>query len=114
VNIPLSVDVESGYSESPTTVAKTVARLFEVGGVGINIEDGRGAPAQLADKITHIKRAAPRTGLEGPRTPGRRAAHAAPHRGRVFFRLVAFLSWVPRPRAGASAGSLPRARVPVR
>jgi 2-methylisocitrate lyase-like PEP mutase family enzyme len=60
VKIPLSVDIESGYSESAMTVAKTVARLHEVGAVGINIEDGKGLPALLADKIAQIKAAAPK------------------------------------------------------
>ncbi|NJM26293.1 MAG: isocitrate lyase/phosphoenolpyruvate mutase family protein, partial [Bacteroidia bacterium] len=37
--LPLSVDIESGYGESPETVAANIERLSAIGVVGINIED---------------------------------------------------------------------------
>lgn len=38
-SLPLSVDIESGYGESPEAVAANVERLAALGVVGINIED---------------------------------------------------------------------------
>lgn len=36
---PLSVDLESGYSRNPVEIAHHIARLTEVGVVGVNLED---------------------------------------------------------------------------
>lgn len=63
VRVPLSVDVEGGYSDDPDTVADHVAGLIEVGAVGINLEDGGGAPESLCAKIERIRRAASRLGV---------------------------------------------------
>lgn len=63
VRMPLSVDVESGYSDDPDTVADHVAGLIEVGAVGINIEDGGAAPQLLCAKIERIRRAAAKLGV---------------------------------------------------
>lgn len=38
-NLPLSVDLESGYSRNPTQIVQYIKRLSELGVVGINIED---------------------------------------------------------------------------
>ncbi|WP_299683624.1 isocitrate lyase/phosphoenolpyruvate mutase family protein [uncultured Dokdonia sp.] len=38
-NLPLSVDLESGYSRKPKEIANHIKRLAELGVVGINIED---------------------------------------------------------------------------
>src|SRR5215469_14415009 len=40
LNVPLSVDIENGYSDDPQAVASNVMRLVELGIAGINIEDG--------------------------------------------------------------------------
>jgi len=37
--LPLSVDLESGYSREPNEIANNIKRLVELGVVGINIED---------------------------------------------------------------------------
>nr|WP_315485000.1 isocitrate lyase/phosphoenolpyruvate mutase family protein [uncultured Undibacterium sp.] len=55
INIPLSVDIEDGYSTSPAEVAHLVCELAHSGVVGINIEDGVHAPALLNEKITAIR-----------------------------------------------------------
>jgi 2-methylisocitrate lyase-like PEP mutase family enzyme len=55
--IPLSVDLENGYSDDPETVAILVGQLAGIGASGINIEDGEGSPAILEAKISAIKRA---------------------------------------------------------
>ena len=41
VDIPVSVDFESGYSDSPEQVAKNVKKLLDIGVVAINLEDGQ-------------------------------------------------------------------------
>jgi 2-methylisocitrate lyase-like PEP mutase family enzyme len=53
---PVSVDLEGGYSDDPAEVADLVAELCAAGAVGINLEDGSGAPELLGAKITAIKR----------------------------------------------------------
>lgn len=39
--VPVSVDFEAGYSDSPEQVARNVKRLTDEGVVGINLEDGK-------------------------------------------------------------------------
>lgn len=55
--LPVSIDMEGGYSDDPAEVAATAARLVEVGAQGINLEDGGGAPGALAAKIAAVKAA---------------------------------------------------------
>lgn len=40
-DLPLSVDIESGFSDVPSTTASFIKALVEVGVVGINIEDSK-------------------------------------------------------------------------
>jgi len=58
IAIPLSVDLEGGYSDDPLDVAELVARVLGEGAVGVNIEDGRSPPELLAAKIEQLKRVA--------------------------------------------------------
>jgi len=53
--IPLTVDIEDGYSDSPDEVVNLVSALVELGIAGINIEDGGGAPNLLIEKISKIR-----------------------------------------------------------
>ncbi|MEV0030290.1 isocitrate lyase/phosphoenolpyruvate mutase family protein [Nocardia sp. NPDC050793] len=46
--VPVTVDIESGFSDEPGEVAEFVAELDALGIAGVNIEDGR-ADAELAD-----------------------------------------------------------------
>jgi len=62
VRIPVSADVEAGYSDDPAQVAELVARVFDAGAVGINLEDGSDPPELLCAKIDAVKRAVARTG----------------------------------------------------
>jgi 2-methylisocitrate lyase-like PEP mutase family enzyme len=62
IRVPLSVDIEGGYSDDPATVAETVARLADAGIAGINLEDGNASSDLLCAKIEHIKRACARVG----------------------------------------------------
>lgn len=63
IRVPLSVDVEGGYSDDPATVGETVAAVIEAGAVGINIEDGSGVPDLLCAKIEAAKLAGVRLGV---------------------------------------------------
>ena len=61
-NLPLSVDLESGYSRKPKEIANHIKRLVELGVVGINIEDSVVNEKRIlldansfAQKLTEIK-----------------------------------------------------------
>ena len=64
IRVPLTVDVEGGYSDDPAAVEESVARVVEAGAVGINIEDGSGAPDSLCRKIERAKRAGQHFGID--------------------------------------------------
>ncbi|MDB5420864.1 MAG: hypothetical protein JWR59_811 [Brevundimonas sp.] len=55
--LPVSIDMEGGYSDDPAEVAALARRLIEVGVQGINIEDGGNSPEALASKLVAIKAA---------------------------------------------------------
>lgn len=57
LRVPLTVDMEDGYSDSPAEVGRLAAELAAVGAAGINLEDGSDAPAVLAGKIKAIRSA---------------------------------------------------------
>lgn len=58
VSLPVTVDVEGGYSEDPDTCAAFVGRLMDAGVVGINIEDRVINGAGLHDIAAQGKRIA--------------------------------------------------------
>jgi 2-methylisocitrate lyase-like PEP mutase family enzyme len=64
IDVPLTVDIEGGYSTEPRSVAETVTAAIDAGAVGINIEDGAGPVSALCAKITAVKTAAVRTGVD--------------------------------------------------
>jgi 2-methylisocitrate lyase-like PEP mutase family enzyme len=55
IRVPLTVDIEGGYSDDPGVAARLVVRLSALGVVGINIEDGTGSPDLLCEKIAAIR-----------------------------------------------------------
>lgn len=55
--LPVSIDMEGGYSDDPTEAAALAKRLVEAGAAGINIEDGGGSPELLASKLAAIRAA---------------------------------------------------------
>jgi 2-methylisocitrate lyase-like PEP mutase family enzyme len=57
--VPLSVDIEAGYSDEPDRVGELASAVAAAGAVGINLEDGKGTPDLLAAKIEAVKRVAP-------------------------------------------------------
>ncbi|HSE73590.1 MAG TPA: isocitrate lyase/phosphoenolpyruvate mutase family protein [Dongiaceae bacterium] len=64
IRVPLTVDVEGGYSDDPAAVEETVAKVVEAGAAGINIEDGSNAPDLLCLKIERAKRAGQHFGID--------------------------------------------------
>jgi 2-methylisocitrate lyase-like PEP mutase family enzyme len=54
-DVPVSVDLEDGYSDDPRAVAALAAEVAGAGAVGINLEDGPGDPAVLVAKIRAIR-----------------------------------------------------------
>ena len=64
LTVPLSVDLENGYSDDADVVAKNVMKLVDAGVAGINLEDGHGTPEALATQIVAIKKAVAASGKE--------------------------------------------------
>lgn len=69
VDLPVTVDAESGYGHEPEAVGETVARIVEAGGIGMNFEDqvigGEGLfPVETqATRIAGARAAADRAGI---------------------------------------------------
>ncbi len=55
VSVPVTVDAEDGYSDDPGAVADLMRAIVSTGAVGVNLEDGGGAPTLLVDKIRAIR-----------------------------------------------------------
>lgn len=64
LRVPLTTDMEAGYSDDPSVVAENAMRLIDAGAVGINLEDGGGEPALLCAKIEAIKRVTAKAGVD--------------------------------------------------
>ncbi|WEN14443.1 isocitrate lyase/phosphoenolpyruvate mutase family protein [Rhodanobacter sp. AS-Z3] len=60
VELPVTVDIETGYGDSPEAVAATVQAVIGAGAVGINIEDGlpgHGPLRPLAEAAARVRAA---------------------------------------------------------
>lgn len=55
VNIPVSADIEAGYSEDPNTIVYNVLRTADIGVAGINIEDSFKSHKGLKNITQHSK-----------------------------------------------------------
>lgn len=53
-NIPLSVDLERGYTDNPSELLENIQRLVDIGVAGINLEDSQGEEIYLK-KLSSIK-----------------------------------------------------------
>ncbi len=68
-NLPVTIDLESGYGATPQAVAKTVRRSIDAGAVGCNLEDSNPATGKLraasdqAKRIAAVRKAADATGI---------------------------------------------------
>ena len=63
VSVPVSADIEAAYADDAETAAHTVGEVVDAGAVGINIEDGNGAPELLARKIAHLRAVSDKAGV---------------------------------------------------
>ena len=63
IDIPLTVDIEGGYSNDLDIVEETIKAVLDAGAVGINLEDGAGTPELLCAKIERARRAGERSGV---------------------------------------------------
>ncbi|MDQ8033885.1 PEP phosphonomutase [Bordetella genomosp. 1] len=63
IRIPISVDIESGYSRTPEEVGEAVARFIDLGAIAINIQDGTSEPDLLARKIEAARHAGETRGV---------------------------------------------------
>jgi len=63
VSVPLTADIEGGYTDDLATLAETAAAVIGAGAVGINLEDGRRDPDLHARKIEAVRAAADRAGV---------------------------------------------------
>jgi 2-methylisocitrate lyase-like PEP mutase family enzyme len=64
IRVPLTVDIEAGYSDDPQAVAGLVTRVLTAGAVGINIEDGAGSPDLMCKKIAAIRENVANAGVD--------------------------------------------------
>jgi 2-methylisocitrate lyase-like PEP mutase family enzyme len=55
--VPVTVDLEDGYSNDPAAAAQLALKVVRWGVVGINLEDGVGPPELLVQKIMAIRKA---------------------------------------------------------
>src|SRR5262249_1203478 len=58
--LPVTIDLESGYGDSSATVGETIALAIEAGAVGCNLEDSfpaNGTLREVADQCARIRRA---------------------------------------------------------
>ena len=70
VSVPVSIDLEAGYGDTPDAAATSATKILKAGAIGINIEDGLSAgkrqlvrPEQHAAKIKAVRDAAQKLGI---------------------------------------------------
>ncbi len=64
VRIPVSVDVEAGYTDDPTKIGENLKVILGSGIAGINVEDGTDPADLLAAKIENIKKTTAALGVD--------------------------------------------------
>ncbi|MCP3751648.1 isocitrate lyase/phosphoenolpyruvate mutase family protein [Pseudomonas sp. SBB6] len=64
ISVPLSVDIESGYSDDLAQVSQVISTVIAAGAVGINIEDGLGSAELLVRKIDVARKVANQAGVK--------------------------------------------------
>ena len=64
ISVPLTVDIEAGYSDDLTRVADLIDAVIAAGAVGINIEDGASPPELLVRKIEIARQVASRRNVK--------------------------------------------------
>ena len=59
-NLPVTVDLESGYGESPATVGETIALAIHAGAIGCNLEDSfpeNGSLREVGQQVERLRQA---------------------------------------------------------
>jgi 2-methylisocitrate lyase-like PEP mutase family enzyme len=64
IQVPLTADIEGGYSSDPDKVSDLVLRVINAGAAGINIEDGSGSVDLLCAKIESIRARVQNAGVD--------------------------------------------------
>lgn len=64
LSVPLTADIEGGFTDDLETLTQTVSAVIGAGAVGINIEDGGRDPDLHARKIAAAREAGVRSGVE--------------------------------------------------
>jgi 2-methylisocitrate lyase-like PEP mutase family enzyme len=64
IHVPLSIDIEAGYSDDAQAVARLVVGILHAGATGINIEDGSESPDLLCRKIEAVRADAAHMGVD--------------------------------------------------
>lgn len=64
ISVPLTVDVEGGYTDDPKKIPQNLKPIIEAGAIGINIEDGEGTSELLARKIEQVRKTAEKAGVK--------------------------------------------------
>ncbi len=124
VEVPVTIDMEAGYGETPDAASSTARGLLAVGAVGLNLEDtAETGPEPLleidrfAAKIAAIREVASETGvpivvnartdvfLAGVGDPGTRIERAA-ERGRAYIAAGADCIFVPAVSKPEQIGAL--------
>jgi 2-methylisocitrate lyase-like PEP mutase family enzyme len=55
-DLPVTMDLESGYGDAPGVVAETIALAIEAGAVGCNLEDSFPTNGKLRETVNHCER----------------------------------------------------------
>jgi 2-methylisocitrate lyase-like PEP mutase family enzyme len=63
-DLPVTADIEQGYSDDPAAVAQLAVSLAKAGVAGVNIEDGGGPAEALGAKLEAIRAALAGNGLD--------------------------------------------------
>ncbi|MET0274212.1 MAG: isocitrate lyase/phosphoenolpyruvate mutase family protein [Phenylobacterium sp.] len=61
--VPLTADIEGGYTDDLGELADNISRVIEAGAVGVNLEDGSRDPDLHARKVEAARKAADKTGV---------------------------------------------------
>ena len=63
-SVPVTADIEGGFTDDPETLTQTVSAVIGAGAVGVNLEDGGRDPELHARKIEAAREAGVRSGVE--------------------------------------------------
>ena len=63
VSVPVTADIEGGYTDDLDTLGETIRAVIGAGAVGINLEDGHRDPELHARKVAAARRAADAEGV---------------------------------------------------